>query len=84
MIGFTALLSVGKPVLIFGSVSVIMLGLTVSALGIRLNALSNENGHISLIATMLQRSTAVHLGAFLRRDLRTSTATITTLAEILC
>ena len=58
-------------------------GLTVSALGIRLNALSMENGRTSRSATMPQSRTFIHLGE--RFDIRRSTSTASTsqLAEML-
>ena len=58
-------------------------GLTVSALGIRLKALSMENGSVSRSATIPQSRTFIHLGE--RFDIRRSTSTASTsqLAEML-
>ena len=58
-------------------------GLTVSALGIRLNALSMENGRTSRSATMPQSRTFIHLGERFDTRRSTSTASTSQLAEML-
>ena len=58
-------------------------GLTVSALGIRLNALSMENGRTSRSATMPQSRTFIHLGERFDPRRSTSTASTSQLAEML-
>ena len=58
-------------------------GLTVSALGIRLSALSMENGSTSRSATMPQSRTFIHLGERFDTRRSTSTASTSQLAEML-
>ena len=60
-----------------------MLGLTVSALGIRLSALSMENGKINRTATMPQSRTFTHFGAFFRQNRNIRTAITIQLAAML-
>ena len=81
--GFTKLLKTGMPELISGVASIIISGLIVSALGIKLITLSIVNGQISLTATMPQRSTVIHLGAFLSNNLKRKTARTIQLADML-
>ena len=81
--GFTKLLKTGMPELISGVVSIIISGLIVSALGIKLITLSIVNGQISLTATMPQRSTVIHFGAFLRSKRKSNTARTIQLADML-
>ena len=57
MLGLITLLIAGTPVWIVGSGDIMISGLMVSALGIRLNALSIENGHSKRTATIPQSST---------------------------
>ena len=71
------------PLLMVGVVSMPMFSGMVSALGIRLNALSKENGHINLTATIPQSRTLTHLGAFFRTNLRINTARTSQLADML-
>ena len=66
-----------------GVASIIISGLIVSALGIKLNALSIENGHSNRTETMLQSNTLTHLGAFFKISLNTSTARTSQLADML-
>ena len=66
-----------------GVVFIPMFGGMVSALGIRLNVLSKENGQINLMATMPHSRTLIHLGAFFRTNLRISTANTSQLADML-
>ena len=73
IIGFIALLIMGTPVLISG-VSISACVLIVSALGIKLRTLSKEKGQIRRTATIPQRSTMIHLGAFLRIKRKSSIA----------
>ena len=58
-------------------------GLTVSALGIRLSALSMENGSTSRSATIPQSRTFIHLGERFDTRRSTSTASTSQLAEML-
>ena len=81
--GLITLLMAGTPVWTEGTVSIMILGLIVSALGIRLNALSMENGKASRTATIPQSRTLTHLGAFFKTNLRISTARTNQLAEML-
>ena len=71
------------PVWTEGTVSIMIPGLIVSALGIRLSALSMENGKASRTATMPQSRTLTHLGAFFKTSLSISTARISQLADML-
>jgi hypothetical protein len=59
------------------------LGLIVSALGIRLSALSMENGKSSRTATIPQSRTLIHLGAFLNTNRSSRTARTSQLADML-
>ena len=83
MIGLTALFIAFIPLLMVGVVFIPMFGGMVSALGIRLNALSMENGKASRTATMPQSRTLTHLGAFFKTSLSISTARISQLADML-
>ena len=73
---------IGTPEFITGF-PIIISGPIVSALGIRLNILSIENGQISLIATIPHKSTVIHLGAFFSNNLKSNTASTSQLADIL-
>ena len=64
-------------------IKIMISGLMVSVLGIKLRALSMENGQISLTATMPQSKTFTHLGAFFKISLRARTARTSHPAEIL-
>ena len=95
IIGFTASLIIETPVSISGlcsttmsfssilSPSTIMSVLMVSELGIRLIALSMENGQIRRTATILQSRTVIHFGAFFSNNLKSNTASTIQLADIL-
>ena len=83
IMGLTALFIAFIPLLMVGAVSIPMFSGIVSALGIRLNALSKENGQINLIATIPQSRTSTHLGAFFNTNLRTSTVRTSQLADML-
>ena len=83
IIGLTTLLIALIPLSMAGVQSISMSKWTVSALGIRLNALSKENGQISLTATMPQSRTLTHLGAFFKTNLSISTARMSQFAAIL-
>ena len=83
MIGFTTLFTAEIPLLIAGVVSIPISRGMVSALGIKLNALSMENGQIRRTATMPQSRTLTHFGAFLNKNLKASTTSTSQLAEIL-
>lgn len=56
---------------------------TVSALGIRLSALSNENGQISRTATAAHSAQGSHFGAFASSRRRTTTARMSQPAAML-
>ena len=60
-----------------------MVGLIVSALGIRLSTLSIENGKTIRTATMPQSRTLAHFGALFRQSRSSKTASTTQPAEIL-
>ena len=60
-----------------------MVGLIVSALGIRLSTLSIENGKTIRAATMPQSRTFTHLGAFFKQNRNVKTAITTQLADML-
>ena len=64
IIGFTTLSIELTPVEISGVQSIMISGLMVSALGIKLNALSKLNGQINRKATIPHSRTWIHLGAF--------------------
>ncbi len=87
--GFTASLIIGTPVSINGlcstilSFSTIISVLIVSELGIRLMALSMENGQMSRTATIPQSKTVIHLGAFFSNNLKSNTASTIQLADML-
>ena len=83
MIGLTALFIAFIPLLMVGVVFIPMFGGMVSALGIRLNALSMENGKASRTATMPQSRTLTHLGAFFKTNRSNSTARTSQLADML-
>ena len=83
MIGLITVSTEPMPVEISGVQSIIISGLTVSALGIRLSTLSIVNGQINRTATNPQRSTLTHLGAFLKTSLRSNTASTSQLADML-
>ena len=72
--GFKVLLIIGIPVLMVGVLSVIIVGLTTSELGIKLSTLSMEKGQIRRTATIPQRTTVIHLGAFFKSKRKRSTA----------
>ncbi len=61
----------------------ILWGLKVSALGIRLNALSKERGTTNRRATIPHRRTVIHLGVFFNTNRSSTTAKISQLAAIL-
>ena len=81
--GLITLLMAGTPVWIEGTVSIMIPGLIVSALGIRLNALSMENGKASRTATMPQSRTLTHFGAFFRTNRNNNTVRTSQLADML-
>lgn len=58
-------------------------GLMVSALGIKLNALSKLNGQINRKATIPHSRTLIHLGAFFKTTRKSTTARISQDAAIL-
>ena len=60
-----------------------MVGLIVSALGIRLSTLSIENGKTIRTATMPQSRAFTHFGAFFKQNLNAKTATTIQLADML-
>ena len=82
-VGLTALFIAFIPLLMAGLVSIPIFSGIVSALGIRLNALSMENGQINRTATIPQSNTLTHLGAFFSTSLSINTARTSQLAEIL-
>ena len=71
---FAVIWIIGIPVLMVGVLSVIMLGLTTSELGIKLSTLSMEKGQTRRTATIPQRTTVIHLGAFFSNKRKRSTA----------
>ena len=71
------------PVSISGALSVMMPGATVSALGIRLTALSIKNGETSRIPTIPQRATTIRPDTRLSSGRSSSTATTSQLAAML-
>ena len=81
MMGLTALSRELIPVEMVGVQSFIISGLTVCALGIRLNILSIEKGQISRTATKPHRSTLTHLGARFSASRRSKTASTSQLAD---
>ena len=76
MTGLTALSITLTPELICGLLSIVISAGIASLLGIRLKALSRENGHISLNATSPQSRQKIHLGDFFNSNLTRITATI--------
>ena len=72
--GLTALLTAGMPLLMAGVSYWMLWALKVSALGIRLNALSKEKGTTSRRATIPHKRTAIHFGAFFNRNRSSTTA----------
>ena len=81
--GFIVLFIAGIPVFISGVLSIIMPGLIVSALGIRLIALSIAKGQTRRTATIPHSATVIHFGAFLNSNLKASTASTIQLADML-
>ena len=81
MASFTTVLTGSMPVWTVGVGSVMSWGVTTSALGIRLRALSMEKGHSSRTATSPHSSTLIHLGAFFSRNRAAMTASTSQLAE---
>lgn len=81
--GFTALFTALMPLWIWGAAASRISGGRVSALGIRLRALSREKGHTRRRATRAHSRQKTHLGTF--RNTRRSTCTASTShpAEIL-
>ncbi len=83
IIGFTTLSIELTPVEISGVQSIMISGLMVSALGIKLNALSKLNGQINRKATIPHSRTLIHLGAFFKTTRKSTTARISQDAAIL-
>ena len=83
IIGFTTLSIELTPVEISGVQSIMISGLMVSALGIKLNALSKLNGQINRKATIPHSKTWIHLGAFFKTTRKSTTARISQDAAIL-
>ena len=83
IIGLTAWFNTSKPLLIVGFSDIRIFCGIVSALGIRLNTLSNENGKIRRKATNPHRTPIIHFGAFFRRKRSNITARTSQLAVML-
>ena len=64
----------GDHKMISGVLSIIISELTVSAFGIKLSTLSKENGQARRTATMPQRTTESHFGAFFKSKRKSKTA----------
>jgi len=83
MIGFIVSFTIVIPEFMAGSCCNAIFDGIVWLLGIRLNMLSKENGHISRTATSPHNRQVIHFGAFFRSNLAKITARIIQLAVML-